>query len=76
MRSRLNLDKDEDQKEYVETKAEKYKRRVDRARALLKDRTPLVLGKYPKNINMNRPLDETVEIPEGNKIEWAYTGKG
>jgi len=42
----------------------------------LKDRTPLVLGKYPKNINMSRPLDETIEAPEGNRVEWAYTGQG
>jgi hypothetical protein len=45
----------------------------------LKDRTPLILNKYPKNINMKRPLDESVVINEEDnkrKIEWAYTGKG
>jgi hypothetical protein len=62
-----------------ETKEEIRERRINRARKLLKDRTPLILNKYPKSINMHKPLDETVAVTEGDgvrKIEWAYSGKG
>jgi hypothetical protein len=58
----------------IETKEQARERRIKRARALLRDRSPLVLGKYPKNINMSKPLDETVEAIDEDKIGWALTG--
>jgi len=38
-----------------EAKARLKEKRIDRAKALLVDRTPLLLGKYPMGLNMGRP---------------------